>query len=295
MIRTPTNLTSGHDHGFGCGLSAALLASVLLLPGSSRAQEPAWARVADVPLLLAQAAAGQPAAAGEAASGGVGQVTHLSGTLISRRSDGTVKLLSVKSAVNEGETLATQAGTYARVKFADGAEVVLRPTSQMKVDAYQFAEDKPGADNVVLSLLKGGLRKVTGLIGRRSREHVKVAAPNATIGIRGTHFGMMYCQIEPESEGGQGNCSAIKMPGGMPPPNGLHVDVATGAITLSNEAGSQVVNAGEFAYAPPEANVAPVVVPASRGIQVTIPPAIARNETGGRTLGITRNEEACGI
>lgn len=216
----------------------------------------------------------------------MGQVTHLSGTLMARRADGTVKLLSVKSDINEGDTLATQDGTYARVKFVDGAEVVMRPTSQMKVDAYKFAENTPSSDNVVLNLLKGGLRKVTGLIGRRNRDSVKVAAPTATIGIRGTHFGMLFCQSD---------CGAIRLPGGVAPPNGLHVDVAAGAVTVTNPAGTQLVNAGQFAFAPLDVKVPPAIVPPGQGIQVTMPPAIARNDTGGRTMGANRNDDGCAI
>lgn len=273
------------------------LAGLLLWPLLAQSEEPAWARMDAEPLLIAQAGApdwiaqapaqGQsaPAAAGASAAG-VGQVTHLSGTLMARRADGTVKLLSVKSDINEGDTLATQDGTYARVKFSDGAEVVLRPTSQLKVDAYQFKEAEPRSDNVVLNLLKGGLRKVTGLIGRRNRDSVRVAAPNATIGIRGTHFGMLLCQ---------GDCGAIRLPGGAVPQNGLHLDVAAGQVILSNPSGTQTVNAGQFAFAPADVKTPPIVVPPSQGIQVTMPPAIARNDTGGRTMGANRNDDGCAI
>src|SRR5665811_968946 len=72
------------------------------------------------------------------AAGPVGQVTHLSGTLTAKRADGSVKLISVKSEVQEGDTLSTEQDTYARVKFSDGGEVVLRPGSQLKVAAYSF-------------------------------------------------------------------------------------------------------------------------------------------------------------
>ena len=242
---------------------------------------------AEEPLLLAQAGAPAPAPVPEAQQTvGVGQVTHLSGTLLARRTDGSVKLLSVKSNVVEGDTLSTQDGTYARVKFSDGAEVVLRPTSQLKVESYQFADEKPASDNVVLNLLRGGLRKVTGLVGRRNRDRVRVAAPNATIGIRGTHFGMLLCQSD---------CGSIKLPGGAAPANGLHVDVAAGAVTLNNQGGTQQVNAGQFAFASADARVPPAIVPPSQGIQVTMPPAIARNDTQGRTMGANRSDDGCSI
>ena len=96
------------------------------------------------------------------AASAVGQVTHLSGTLTAKRADGSIKLFSVKSEVQEGDTLSTEQDTYARIKFADGGEVVLRPGSQLKVAAYAFDQAKPQSDNIVLNMLKGGLRAVTG-------------------------------------------------------------------------------------------------------------------------------------
>ena len=86
-----------------------------------------------------------------------GQITHLSGTLSAKRADGTSKLLSVKSEVMEGDTLGTESETYARVKFADGGEVVMRPGTQLKIENYSYNAAKPESDSIVLSMFKGGL------------------------------------------------------------------------------------------------------------------------------------------
>ena len=97
-----------------------------------------------------------------------GEVTHLSGAVVARKPDGQSRILSVKSNVEEGDVLATAENSYARVKFGDGTEAVLRPATQVKIDRFNFEEQKPQADGMVLSLLKGGLRAVTGLVGRRN-------------------------------------------------------------------------------------------------------------------------------
>ncbi len=65
----------------------------------------------------------------------VGQVTHLSGTPISKRADGSANIFSLKSEVQERDMLTTEQEIYARIKFSDGAEVVLRPGSRAKVAA----------------------------------------------------------------------------------------------------------------------------------------------------------------
>ena len=127
-------------------------------------------------------------------AGVAGQITHLSGTLSAKRADGSSKLLSVKSEVLEGDMLSTETETYARIKFSDGAEVVMRPVSQLKIESYAYNATKPESDNVLINMFKGGLRAVTGLVGKRNREKVTFQTETATIGIRGTHFGALLCQ-----------------------------------------------------------------------------------------------------
>nr|WP_319239370.1 FecR domain-containing protein [uncultured Propionivibrio sp.] len=201
----------------------------------------------------------------------IGTVTHLSGVFSVQRADGAAKMLSVKSEIREGDLLKTEDDTYARIKFVDGGEVVLRPNTQFKVEKYGFVPDDAGKDNVAVSLLKGGMRAVTGLVGKRSQEKVNYSTAVATIGIRGTNIGALFCQND---------CGGIPTVSGTPPPNGLHVDVAQGVIVVTNGAGSQQFNAGQFGFVGGPAQP-PVIVPSTQGIQVTIPPAIAINAGRG--------------
>ncbi|MCX7169108.1 MAG: FecR domain-containing protein [Proteobacteria bacterium] len=215
------------------------------------------------------------------AAGPIGQVTHLSGTLTAKRADGSTKLFSTKSEVQEGDTLSTEQETYARIKFADGAEVVLRPGTQLKVAAYAYDEAKPQSDSIVMNMLKGGLRAVTGLVGRRNRDAVSFATTNATIGIRGTHFGALICQND---------CGGVPTATGKPPENGLHLDVADGAIVVRNSAGTQQINSGQFGYVQ-SANTPPAIVPPQQGIQVTMPTSISQNNSSGRGVGKAKEGE----
>lgn len=211
----------------------------------------------------------------------VGQVTHLSGTLIVKRADGTTKLLSVKSEVEQGDTLATEQDTYARIKFADDGEVVMRPNTQLKIASYSFDRGKPQSDNIFLDMLKGGMRVVTGLVGKRNRDAVKFGAVTATIGIRGTHWGALLCNND---------CANIPTVSGGPPANGLHTDTMSGKTVVSNAAGSIEVPAGAFSFTP-SPTVAPKLVPPSQGIQVTMPPSISQNRSTGRGVGKAKENE----
>ncbi|MFY9326723.1 MAG: FecR family protein [Georgfuchsia sp.] len=191
-----------------------------------------------------------------------GEVANLSGTLSVKRADGTSKLLSVKSEVQPGDTLATEAGTYARVKFIDGGEMVLRPGTRVKVDAYSYDQARPAADNQLISLLKGGFRAITGFLGKRNRDKVSYRTPTATIGIRGTNLG---AQLDDD--------------------NGLHVDVAEGAVVVTNSAGQIEVGVGQFAFVK-DGNTLPTLVVDGNKVEVPedIGPGVGKDNKSSCTM-----------
>lgn len=137
----------------------------------------------------------------------VGKVVNVSGPLFAVASTGAKRVLSVGSDVEQGDTLITEEKTYARVKFSDQGDITLRPGTQLKVDNYAFSQEKPSEDNVALSLFKGALRSVTGLIGKRGNQDAyKLQTATATIGIRGTDYVVEYVP------GGESNALAADEP-----------------------------------------------------------------------------------
>jgi hypothetical protein len=130
----------------------------------------------------------------------VGTIAHLSGPLVAKKSNGTVRVLAVKSEVENGDTLVAEKNTYAQIKFVDNGEITLRPGTVFKIENYSYSADKPESDAEHLELIKGGLRSVTGLLGKRNKEKFALKTPSATIGIRGTTFIAQY--VPPLSPGG---------------------------------------------------------------------------------------------
>jgi len=191
----------------------------------------------------------------------VGQVTHLSGAVIARGADGQSRLLSLRSEVREGDLIATSENTYMRIKFSDGADLVLRPNTQLKIDTYSYTESNPSSDSMALSLLKGGLRSVTGLLARRNPSNFRLTTSTATVGIRGTHFGALMCSND---------CGGIAGAGGRAPANGLHIDVSDGAIVVTTPAGQREFKVGEYGYVANRASV-PQPVPQGQGTRVNLP------------------------
>lgn len=199
----------------------------------------------------------------------VGAVSQLSGPLFAQKADGAMKSLSLKSPVEQGDTLVTGKNAYAQIRFTDNSEITLKPDSQFKIDSFSFEPEKKEEDNALFSLIKGGLREVTGLLGKRSKERFGLRTPTATIGIRGTIFDAEYV---PANAGSMADKLAPPANGARAP--GLYVQVLDGMVNLSNSAGQQNFSAGQFGYTP-SFTQPPIILPKNPGMQFTPPPTFS--------------------
>ncbi len=187
-----------------------------------------------------------------------GQVQRLSGTLSVQRADGSVRILSQKSEVSAGDVLTTQKDTYAQISFTDGSSMTMRPNTQMKIDAYQFTQNKPQADNAFFRLLKGGLRTVTGLVGKRGNQDAyKIGTSTATIGIRGSSGDTLDCTL---------GCQGVTTGGDQLPP-GVYHTTYTGAYILENQAGTQIIGEGQFGFVK-DSTTPPEILPGDPGLNL---------------------------
>lgn len=204
--------------------------------------------------------------------GAAGAVTQLSGTLAVQRADGSIRLLSQKSEVGQGDTLTTQKDSYAQVKLSDGGLVTLKPNTRVKLDDYNYDEQQPDKDNMAYSLLKGGLRFVSGLIGKRgNKDAYKLNTATATIGIRGTGGGADDC-TDPQNP-------CVNPDSKITLPPGVYVNVTEGEIIVSNSKGSESFVAGQFGLI--GLNQSPISIPPN----VAMPPFTAPPGFGGSTTG----------
>jgi hypothetical protein len=168
-----------------------------------------------------------------------GTVTHLSGTLSVTRPDGSARILSRRSEVNGGDLLSTQRDSYAQINFTDGSTMTLRPNTQMRIEDYRFSEDRPQEDSSFFRLLKGGLRTITGLIGKRGNQDAyRIGTSTATIGIRGSSGDTLEC-----TDG----CDGVTLNSDQLP-RGLYHATYTGSYILSNQAGNLVVEEKQIAF-----------------------------------------------
>jgi hypothetical protein len=168
-----------------------------------------------------------------------GQVKFVTGTVEGVSANGKHRPLARGSEINAGDTINTAKGASAQIRFTDGGFISLQPESLFRVDEYNYKNKTDGEEKGFFSLLKGGLRAVSGAIGHVNRKTYRVVTPVATIGIRGTGYNATLS-------------------------DGLFVNVSEGAVSLTNNAGTLVVNAGSAAFV---ANMDTPPIPANEGLQ----------------------------
>ena len=93
--------------------------------------------------------------------------------------------------LESGDTVTTGAEGQVQMRFTDGSIVSLRANSQFRITEYADTGDAK-SDRYFVDFLRGGMRTITGLIGKRGRENYKVTTATATIGIRGSAFNVEY-------------------------------------------------------------------------------------------------------
>lgn len=93
--------------------------------------------------------------------------------------------LAVGDPVQPTDTVVTDSGTTAVLRFTDGATARLSPDTRLDVREYSFGEGDP---SFVLNLAQGAMRSVSGEVVKQNPDAFKITTPQATVGIRGTEL-----------------------------------------------------------------------------------------------------------
>src|SRR3989338_2551820 len=189
----------------------------------------------------------------------VGRVLVAVGDTSALRNGAVVKLTR-GAEVQTGDTLRVGEASNMQVRFTDEGITALRSNSEFRIDDYKF-EEKTNIGKSFFSLVKGGMRAITGLIGRYNRDNYAVKAATATIGIRGTHFVLAQCASDCfNRDGSQAE-------------DGLFGGVTDGRIAVTNQAGEKEFGKNEFFHVP-SANALPKPLLA--------PPSFLRDQLEGQ-------------
>ena len=89
--------------------------------------------------------------------------------------------------LSQGDRIVTSGNGYVGITMRDDTLLTLGPGSALKLDAYDF-DARTHDGNFLVSLTKGVMSVVTGLIAKRSPDAFVVRTRVSTMGVRGTEF-----------------------------------------------------------------------------------------------------------
>ena len=97
------------------------------------------------------------------------------------------RALKPGDAVTSADRISTGADSAASMVLRDGTTMLLGANS--RIDLKNFAYNSTTQEgNVFVSVLRGSMRMLTGLIGKTRPESIQVTTPTSIIGILGTDF-----------------------------------------------------------------------------------------------------------
>lgn len=141
---------------WNAGWSGLFVASMIAVPCAAQAQEPA------------------------------GRILWTFGQVERVGADGVAKRVAAGDPVFEGDLIRSAPASQAQLVMNDEALMAVRADSSVKLAAYVYNGREDGTERAVVELLKGGLRSVTGAIGRNNKDSYQLKSNHHTVGIRGT-------------------------------------------------------------------------------------------------------------
>ncbi|MDO9105056.1 MAG: FecR family protein [Methylovulum sp.] len=149
--------------------------------------------------------------------------------------------LSLGGPLYSEDHLRSGKDSFALMVFRDGEKITLQADSEMDIAQYHYQQDAT-KDHALYRLTTGGMRALTGSIGKTNRDAYAVETPVGTIGIRGTGFDLSCI----------GDCVSDTGNRSKKPPKelsaGLYTHVWQGQIALRNETGEHVLTMPESHY-----------------------------------------------
>lgn len=98
----------------------------------------------------------------------------------------SARTLQRDDTVGPGDTVETGPKGLAQLVFPDRSMIYVKASSRLRIQAFHFDPATPEKDASVTEVLKGGMRALTGILGKRSPDKTRFQSRVSTIGIRGT-------------------------------------------------------------------------------------------------------------
>ncbi len=188
----------------------------------------------------------------------IGTVQFSAGDVKIRDKAGVMREAKKGDLLNEGDTVLTGSGASTQLKMSDGGILAVRPQTELRIDQYKFSGKEDGTENAFMSLVKGGFRTITGVIGRTNKDNYRIGTLTATIGIRGTDHEPFFIPPVP---------AGAPQP---PTPPGTYDKVNVGTAFIATPQGSVNIAPNQVGFAAP--NQAPQLLPVMPDIFKATPP-----------------------
>lgn len=165
-----------------------------------------------------------------------GRAMFVAGSVLAQRTDGSSRRLKKGDPVCEGDTLVAEADGNLQVAMRDEGLLTLRPVTRVIIETFRFNGVADGQEMFSLALQHGGIRTVTGEIGKVHKAAFRLHTPAADISVLGTDHETYHVPPLPVA--------------GMPALDaGTYNFVISGATRISNAQGSVVLTPGETGFA----------------------------------------------
>ena len=165
-----------------------------------------------------------------AALAGGGTVVKLDGKATIDRKGAKV-IVAESTPIYGGDTLDVADNAAAQVRFEDDSVFVLPGVAKLRVDQFAMPAGGRGG-KAIYTLVEGGLRTMTGKVGKGGRDTYEMRTEEATITVAGSAYLAVRCK---------GPCAKKYRPG-------LYVKAESGVITVATAAGKTPVKRGQTVY-----------------------------------------------
>jgi hypothetical protein len=155
-----------------------------------------------------------------AAEDSIGQVIWVKGSIKAIGESKVARTLQRRSPLYLHDIINTEAGSMGGITFTDGAAITLNQNTSFKIDDYHFKKGGSPDNKSVMSVIKGGLRTITGAIPKENPDAYQMKTPVATIGVRGTDYTLSFNPLK----------------------GGLYIKIDKGSIAVTNKKGTLVLD-----------------------------------------------------
>ena len=137
------------------------------------------------------------------------------------------------TGVEMNDTVNTARGKTG-ITFVDDTKVEINENSKLVIDDFVFDPKSKDSSKLGMKVALGTVRYASGAIAHNNPRAVAINTPSATIGVRGTDFTATVDEL--------GESTIILLPSCPQGYVDIEKDCKTGAIEVSNEAGSVLLN-----------------------------------------------------